>query len=156
MSFSFFFLYLDSAWVEWFLLYVCMNSVKSVRCRLSLVLSIFFVLIAWYFFCCVCMGVVWQFSKLGLGVSGPGFDASPYLMPLLGFRLFSSPHVLAFRMNGLFFIGEFDELVLAVVLPTSLGLETAVLAMARFTFAEARAVVLAVAGGVLAGLSAVM
>jgi hypothetical protein len=97
------------------------------------------------------MGVVWQFSKLGLGVTGPGFDASPYLMPLLGFRLFSSAHELAFRMNGLFFIGEFDELVLAVVWPTSLGLKGAVLAMARFTFAGARALVLAVAGGALEG-----
>ena len=102
------------------------------------------------------MGVVWQFSKLGLGVAGPGFDASPYLMPLLGFRLFSSAHVLAFRMNGLFFVGEFDELVLAVVWPTSLGLKGAVLAMAKFTFAGARALVLAVAGGALEGLCAVV
>ena len=53
MSFSFFFLYLDSAWAEGFLLYVCMNSVKSVSCRFSLILSIFFALSAWYFFCCV-------------------------------------------------------------------------------------------------------
>ena len=101
-------------------------------------------------------GVVWQFSKLGLGVTGPGFDASPYLVPLLGFRLFSSAHVLAFRMNGLFFIGEFEKLVLAVVWPTSLGLKGAVLAMARFTFAWASALVLAVAWGALEGPCAVV
>ncbi len=102
------------------------------------------------------MGVVWQFSELGLGVTGPGFDASPYLMPLLGFRLFSSAHVLAFRTNGLFFIGEFAELVVVVVWRASLGLRGAVLAMARFTFAGARALVLAVAGGALEGPCAVV
>ena len=46
------------------------------------------------------MGVVWQVSKSGSGFAGPGLDASPNRIPLLGFRLFSSAHALVRRVNG--------------------------------------------------------
>ena len=83
---------------------MCLNCDRSALCRFALSLSILFVLIAWFFFCCVCVGVVWQVSKSGSGFAGPGFDASPYRIPLLGSRLFSSTHALVRRVNGLIFI----------------------------------------------------
>lgn len=80
------------------MLYVCLNCVRSDRCRFSFSLSIFFVFNACL--CFRCVGVIWQASESGSGLGGPGFDASPYLMPLLGFRLFSSDHVIVRRVGA--------------------------------------------------------
>ncbi len=88
------------------------------------------------------MGVVWQVSESG---SGPGFDASPYLMPLLGFRLFLSAHVIVRRVGGWLFI-------LVDWCRFSVGLEPAVAGLILSGF---RAVVLAAAGAALAVSSSV-
>ena len=95
---SFFFLYLISVLVHGVSLYVFLNCIRSSLCRFLLDLSNFLLLnsiSSWGSFCRLnsCGGWWASMSVSTTGMSvlfGPGLDASPNLMPLLGLVLLSS------------------------------------------------------------------